>query len=94
MINRLTSLASSHLYEPGAGVLQLVQPVVVRSVHHSEQRPVRITYHLLLRNTHYCTLPGLQRDAAGVDVLDQLPEHVGLELLDDERLVLFVLALK
>ena len=77
-------------------MLQLVQPVVVRSVHHPEQRPARVTYtyHLLLRNTHCCTLPGLQRDAAGVDVLDQLPEHVGLELLDDERLVLLVLALK
>ena len=75
-------------------MLQLVQPVVVRSVHHPEQRPARVTYHLLLRNTHCCTLPGLQRDAAGVDVLYQLPEHVWLELLDDERLVLLVLALK
>ena len=74
-------------------MLQLVQPVVVRSVHHPEQRPARVTYRLL-RNTHCCTVPGLQRDAAGVDVLDQLPEHVGLELLDYERLVLLVLALE
>ena len=75
-------------------MFEFLKTIVVSSVHHSEQRPARVTYHLLLRNTHCCTLPGLQRDAAGVDVLDQLPKHVGLELLDDERLVLLVLALK
>ena len=32
--------------------------------------------------------PGLQRDTARVDVLDQLSEHVRLELLDDQGLVL------
>lgn len=30
----------------------------------------------------------LQRHTAGVDVLDQLAEHVRLKLLDDQRLVL------
>ena len=30
---------------------------------------------------------GLERDASRVDVLDELPEHVRLELLDDQRLV-------
>ena len=36
--------------------------------------------------------PRLQRDAPGVDVLDELPEDVRLELLDDQGLVLEVVA--
>ena len=32
--------------------------------------------------------PGLQSDTAGVDVLDDLPEHVGLELLHQQGLVI------
>ena len=51
-------------------MLQLVQPVVVSSVHHPQQGP------------------GLEGETPGVDVLDQLPEHVRLELLDDHGLVL------
>ena len=34
--------------------------------------------------------PRLQCDAPSVRVLDELPEHVGLELLDDQRLVVEV----
>ena len=51
-------------------MFQLVQPVVVGSVHDPQQ------------------CPGLQGQTAGVDVLDQLPEDVRLELLDDHGLVL------
>ena len=51
-------------------MFQLVQAVVVSSVHHPQQGP------------------GLEGQTAGVDVLDQLPEHVRLELLDDHGLVL------
>ena len=37
--------------------------------------------------------PGLEGDTAGVDVLDQLPEHVRLKLLDNDRLMLLNLVL-
>ena len=61
---------TTDLYEAGAGVFELLQPVVVSRVHHPQQGA------------------GLEGQTARVDVLDQLPEHVRLELLDDHGLVL------
>ena len=55
--------------------------LAVRSLH-----PAPIILFCGLRLTQEC--PRLQHHTSGVDVLYQLPEHVGLELLNDQGLVL------
>ena len=64
-----------NLDKPGASMFELLQAVVVRSVHDPEQSP------------------GLQSDTPGVDVLDQLPEHVWLKLFNNQSLVFLNLIL-
>ena len=74
------------LDEARAGTLQLIQPIVVSSIHHTWKTMTKVPSLNRKIPTQLC--PWLQGDTPSVDVFYQLPEHIRLKLLNNHCLVL------
>ena len=76
------------LDEARAGTLQLIQSIVVSSIHHTWKTVTITKVPSLSRKIPTQQCPWLQGDTPSVDIFYQLPEHIWLKLLDYHCLVL------